>query len=138
VSSLVLVCQVYQQGKHAMSLASITMFNSMNQKELSQIEQGSLILEPHDSVTLFAQGDPADAVYAIIAGDGHVRIGAIDRRSKALMVEVFRIGDIFGEIGVFDGGVRTAGAVAQGSVKLVKIHRTAFLSALERCPLGSI
>ena len=121
-----------------MSLASVTMFNGMNQKELSQIEQGSLILEPHDSVTLFAQGDPADAVYAIIAGDGHVRIGAIDRRSKALMVEVFRIGDIFGEIGVFDGGVRTAGAVAQGSVKLVKIHRTAFLSALERCPLGSI
>src|SRR5689334_2010396 len=118
-----------------MALASITMFNGMNQEELSQIEQGSLILEPHDGATLFAQGDPANAVYAIIAGGGHVRIGAIDRRSKALMVEVFRIGDIFGEIGVFDGGVRRVGAVVQGSVKLVKIHRTAFLSALKRCPL---
>ena len=46
--------------------------------------------------------------YAIIAGDGDVRIGAINRHSKALMVEVLRCGEIFGEIAVIDGGVRTA------------------------------
>jgi CRP-like cAMP-binding protein len=117
-----------------MSLASITAFSGMSQHELSQLEHGSIVLELHDGATLFAQGDPADAVYAIVSGDGHVRIGAIDRRSKALMVEIFRSGDIFGEIGVIDGGVRSAAAVIEGKMKLVKIRRAAFLTALGTNP----
>jgi len=117
-----------------MSLASVTVFSGMSQVELSGIEQASLILEPPNGATLFAQGDPGDAVYAVISGDGHVRIGAIDRRSKALMVEIFHTGDIFGEISVIDGGPRSAAAVIEGRVKLVKIRRATFLSALRSCP----
>lgn len=117
-----------------MSLASVTVFKGMSEHDLRRLEQGSIVLEPHDGATLFAQGDPSDAVYAVIGGDGHVRIGAIDRRSKALMVEVFRSGDIFGEVGVIDNGARTAAAVIEGRVKLMKISRTAFLHALRTCP----
>lgn len=117
-----------------MSLASITVFKGMSQHDLRRLEQGSVALEPHDGTTLFAQGDPADAVYAVTGGDGHVRIGVIDRHSKALMVEVFRSSDIFGEIGVMDSDVRSAAAVIEGRVRLVKISRAAFLSALKTCP----
>ena len=88
-----------------MSLASVAAFKAMKSEDLAQLEAGSVTLEPRDGTTIIAQGDPADAVYAIVAGDGHVRIGAIDRHSKALMVEVFRIGEIFGEIGVIDDGL---------------------------------
>ena len=59
-----------------MSLTSITVFKSMTREALSVLEQGSVILQSRDGATIFAQGDPADAVYAIIGGDGHVRIGA--------------------------------------------------------------
>jgi CRP/FNR family transcriptional regulator, cyclic AMP receptor protein len=117
-----------------MSLASITVFKGMSQHDLRRLEQGSVVLDPHDGATLFSQGDPSDAVYAVISGDGHVRIGVIDRHSKALMVEVFRRGDIFGEIGVVDNDVRTAAAVIEGRVKLVKISPAAFLSALKTHP----
>jgi CRP/FNR family cyclic AMP-dependent transcriptional regulator len=117
-----------------MSLTSITVFKSMTREALSVLEQGSVILQSRDGATIFAQGDPADAVYAIIGGDGHVRIGAIDRHSKALMVEVFRAGEIFGEIAVIDGGHRTAAAVAEGSVRLAKIRAAVFLDALANCP----
>src|SRR5271166_7190346 len=106
----------------------------MSSEEIGRLEQGSVILEPRDRATLFTQGDPADSVYAIIAGDGDIRIGAADRHSKALMVEIFRAGQIFGEIGVIDGGVRSASAVIEGKVKLVKIRRAAFLAALASCP----
>jgi CRP-like cAMP-binding protein len=58
----------------------------------------------------------------------------MDRNSKALMVEVFRVGEIFGEIGVIDGASRTATAVAVGRVRLVKIRRAEFLAALANCP----
>ena len=118
-----------------MSLDSIAVFKGMTGEALSRLEQGSVILEPRDGAAIFTQGDPADAVYAIIAGDGHVRIGAIDPRSKGLMVEVFRAGDIFGEIGVIDGGARTATAVAEGRLRLVKIRQAAFRSVLAEVPM---
>lgn len=117
-----------------MSLASIPVFKGMPGEAITRLEQGSVTLEPRDGSTIFVQGDPADAVYAIVAGDGHVRIGAMDLRSKALMVEVFRAGEIFGEIGVIDGGNRTATAVAEGRLQLVKIRQAAFRAALAGVP----
>ena len=92
------------------------------------------ILEPRDGAEILGQDDPSDAVYAIIAGDGHVRIGAIDRRSKALMVEVFRAGDIFGEMGVIDGHPRSATAVVEGRVRVARITAAAFQDALHSNP----
>ncbi len=117
-----------------MSLASISLFKGMNALELRQLEQAGTMLEPRDGATIFAQGDPADAVFAITAGDGHVRIGAVDRHSKALMVEMFHTGDFFGELGVIDGKPRTTSAVSEGRVTLVKIRAAAFRSALANSP----
>ncbi|MGD0105278.1 MAG: Crp/Fnr family transcriptional regulator [Rhodopila sp.] len=117
-----------------MGLTSIAVFQGMRPEEVSRMQHGSVIVTPREGEQIFAQGDPADAVYAIVAGDGHVRVGAVDRRSKALMVEMFRSGEIFGEIGVIDGGTRTASAVAEGRVQLMKIRRAAFLAALASCP----
>jgi CRP-like cAMP-binding protein len=117
-----------------MPLTSISVFKNLTADVLNRLEQGSVRVEPRDGASVFVQGDPADSVYAILTGDGHVRIGAVDRGSKALMVEVFRAGEIFGEIGVIDGGARTASAVAKGRLQLVKIRAPVFLSALADCP----
>jgi CRP-like cAMP-binding protein len=116
------------------SLAPISLFKALDARDLNQLEQAGTTLEPHDSATIFEQGDPADAIYAITAGDGHVRIGAVDRHSKALMVEMFHTADIFGELGVMDGGTRSATAIVEGRVTLVKIRAAAFLFALANCP----
>ncbi len=91
-------------------------------------------MEPRSGAEIFTQDDPADALYAIVGGEGDVRIGAIDRRSKRLMVEVFAAGDIFGEIGVIDGGARTASAVAEGRVRLMRIGAAAFMAVLAETP----
>jgi CRP-like cAMP-binding protein len=115
-------------------LDSVLLFQEMQPADLALLEAASTILEPRDRGTVFDQGDPADAVYAVIGGDGHVRIGAVDQHSKALMVEVFRAGEVFGEIGVIDGGARTASAVVEGRVRLARIRSHAFLEALGRSP----
>ena len=115
-------------------LATVTAFANLNHAERARIERVSLISDPRDGAEVFSQGDTPDAVYAIVGGDGHVRIGAIDRRSKSLMVEVFHTGDIFGEIGVIDGRSRTATAVVVGRVRLVRIPGAVFLSALSQDP----
>jgi CRP/FNR family cyclic AMP-dependent transcriptional regulator len=118
-----------------MSLASIALFKGMTAEACSRLESAGTVLEPRDGTTIFEQGDPADALYAIIGGDGYVRIGSIDRHSKALMVEVLRVGEVFGEIGVIDGSPRTATAVADGRVRLLKIRQATFLDALATSPM---
>jgi CRP/FNR family cyclic AMP-dependent transcriptional regulator len=117
-----------------MSLASIAIFQGMAGEHLDRLALASTMQEPRDGATIFSQGDPADAVFAIIGGEGQVRIGAVDRNSKALMVELFRPGEIFGEIGVIDGGTRSASAVAEGKVRLAKIRGAAFVDALASSP----
>ncbi len=113
-------------------LATVAAFVNLDHTERAKLEHVSTVLEPRDGAEVFCQGDVADAVYAIVGGDGHVRIGAVDRHSKSLMVEVFHNGEIFGEIGVIDGGPRSAAAIVEGRVKLVRIPGAVFLSALSR------
>lgn len=118
-------------------LAGVTLFRDMPSAELSAIERLGHVSEPADGVELFAQGDPSDALYAIVAGDGRVRIGAVDERGKALMVEIFVAGDVFGEIGIIDAGARTAAAVVEGRVRLFRLPAAAFLAtAAAQAPIG--
>ncbi len=113
------------------ALLGVSAFDGIDRTELDRIEARSRIVEPRDGAQLFAEGDPADAVYAVIGGTGHVRIGAIDRSSKGLMIEIFGTGDIFGEIGVIDGSTRSADALAEGRVRLLRIDARLFMSALQ-------
>ena len=120
------------QSPQASRLATVAALVNLDEAERAMLERVSMMSEPRDGTQVFGQGDISDAVYAIIDGDGHVRIGASHRCSKALMVEVFHAGDLFGEIGVIDGRPRSASAVVEGRVKLVRIPGAVFLSALSR------
>jgi CRP-like cAMP-binding protein len=111
-------------------LLGVAPFQGLDRAELDRIEASSRIVEPRDGARIFAEGDEADAVYAVVGGTGHVRIGATDRSSKGLMIELFGTGDIFGEIAVIDGSTRSADAVAEGRVRLLRIGARVFLDAL--------
>jgi len=115
-------------------LASVEIFSDVPGPTLRQIERGSIALEPKNGSLVFRQDDPSDAIYAIVAGEGFVRIAAASAASKVLMVEVFRRRDVFGEIGVIDGEARTAHAEVDGQVRLLKIPREVFLDAMAHTP----
>jgi hypothetical protein len=119
------------------TLADVTAFRDMALHVLDRIETRSRSIDVRDGAQIFAQGDASDAVYAVVGGPGRVRIGAIGRGSKGLMVEIFGTGDIFGEIGVVDGGIRTADAFAEGSVRLLRISASLFMETLAQ-PLHSV
>jgi CRP/FNR family cyclic AMP-dependent transcriptional regulator len=112
------------------ALLSVTAFKGMDPAELDRIEARSRMLEPRDGTQICAEGDAADAVYAIVAGTGHIRVGSLDRSSKGLMYEVFGAGEIFGEIGVIDNSTRTADGVVEGRMRLLRINGSVFLDAL--------
>ena len=116
-------------------LARISVFAGLPDEALQRLNAGAAPSEVHNGDEIFTQDDPADALYAITGGEGTVRMGAVDRRSKKLMVEVFAQGDVFG---VIDGGARTATATAEGRVRLVRIGGGAFMAVLGETPLLGI
>lgn len=85
--------------------------------------------------TVFRQNDEADAVYAIVGGEGRIRLSVPGEQTKRLMVEVLQEGDVFGEVGVLEAAPRTADAYADGPVRLIRIPAAVFLSVLGETPL---
>jgi len=118
----------------AEDLARIGLFGTLPAEALARLADSSRRIAPADGSPLFAQGDAPDAVYVVLEGRGRVRVGAPDSAAKRLMVEVFRAGDIFGEIGVLDGATRSADALVQGEVKLARIPAATFLEVAESEP----
>ncbi len=79
---------------------------------------------------LFNLGDPSDALYVIASG--RIRIWTVSAAGAEITLNVQVAGAIFGEIGMLDGSVRTAGASAMAPTDLVSISRNAFFAALDR------
>lgn len=118
----------------AEELGRMTLLSALPPEALARLAETARRLAPADGAPLFAQGDAPDAVFAVLEGRGRVRVGAPDSAAKRLMVEVFRAGDIFGEIGVLDGAPRSADALVQGDVKLARIPAATFLEVAESEP----
>src|SRR5262245_43048659 len=54
---------------------------------------------------VFHRGDPCDGIYCVLSGA--VRFGAIAQSGRELIVALIEAPEWFGEIALFDGGVRT-------------------------------
>jgi len=115
-------------------LAGIVVFRGLPEAALQRLWRASTTLEPPSGTRLITQGDKADAVFAVLGGEGHVRIGAADRRGKSLMLAIFRTGDIIGELGVIEDVPRTADALTEGRVRLARVAGPAFMSVIQEYP----
>ena len=79
-----------------------------------------------------SQGDPGDALYAVVSGRVRISSGAADGRE--IFLNIMEPGDSFGEIALLDGGTRTASAVAMVPSELVSLRRDHLFALLEREP----
>lgn len=89
-----------------------------------------------EGAIVFAQGDPGDALYGVVAGK--VRISASTRYGKEIFLNIMEPGDTFGEISLLDGNPRTATASTTAPSELLIIMRTQFLALLRREPMLAI
>ncbi|MCB9793859.1 MAG: cyclic nucleotide-binding domain-containing protein [Alphaproteobacteria bacterium] len=98
---------------------------------LSQLPK--LTLEP--GVCLFAEGDAGDTLYIILKGGV-----AITRRSTSgdvLCLARLGVGQIFGEMAVFNPGARTATATAMSLTRVAALDRATLLQFLvQRDPVA--
>src|SRR5437588_6651905 len=82
--------------------------------------------------TIFAKGDPGSGLMGVLTGAVKVSVASAD--GKDIVLNVFREGDIFGEIALLDGRPRTADATAMSDCELIVIERRDFVPFLSSQP----
>jgi CRP/FNR family cyclic AMP-dependent transcriptional regulator len=82
--------------------------------------------------SIFAKGDPGTGLMGVLAGAVKVSVASAD--GKDIVLNVFREGDIFGEIALLDGRPRTADATAMSDSELIVIERRDFVPFLSGQP----
>lgn len=82
--------------------------------------------------TVFAKGDAGTQLIAVLSGRVKIVVSSPDGREAVL--NVVHEGEIFGEIALFDGCPRTAGAIAINDCELLSIDRRHFLPLVRDQP----
>jgi CRP/FNR family transcriptional regulator, cyclic AMP receptor protein len=82
--------------------------------------------------TIFSKGDPGSGLMGVLAGA--VKVSVASSEGKDIVLNVFREGDVFGEIALLDGRPRTADANAMSDCELVVIERRDFIPFLTSNP----
>ncbi len=82
--------------------------------------------------TLFEQGDTGDALYAIL--EGALEFSILSVSGRKLTLDLMRPGAVFGEIALFDPGVRTATVTASEPSRLRRLRNRDILNQIEQHP----
>lgn len=82
--------------------------------------------------TLFKQGDPGNALYAVLSGSMEISILSLDGRKLSL--DLVGPGAVFGEIALFDPGPRTATVTAAEPSRVLRVLNADVMDELRRYP----
>jgi signal transduction histidine kinase len=82
-------------------------------------------------ITLFEEGESADGVYLVV--DGEVSLSK-DSNHQHVEIAVVRPGEYFGEVGILDGGPRSARATMKTAGRVAKIPGSKVLEVLKAEP----
>jgi len=84
---------------------------------------------------IFAQGDPANAVFYI--QEGQVKLTVVSQQGKEAVVAILGPGDFFGEGCLAGQMVRMASAAAMSECSIVRLEKTALIRVLREEPAFS-
>jgi CRP/FNR family cyclic AMP-dependent transcriptional regulator len=104
-------------------LARAGIFQGVPSTAVSAVTQDLRRAEFASGRTIFAQGDPGDDLYIILAG--RVKIGRRAVDGGLNLLTIMGPSDMFGELSIFDPGPRTLGAIAISDVRVVTMDRDA-------------
>jgi CRP-like cAMP-binding protein len=82
--------------------------------------------------TIFSKGDAGNSLFAVISGTVKISISSVDGRNAIL--NLIGAGEIFGEMSVLDGQVRSADATANTNCEIFAIDRREFLPFMRSQP----
>jgi CRP/FNR family transcriptional regulator, cyclic AMP receptor protein len=104
-------------------LALVPMFRGLSRRQLKNLAGYCEVGDYMAGAAVVKKGDPGDAFYVVLTGQAKVTDG------KRFLVRLLP-GDHFGEIGVVDGGPRTASVTTETPSTLLILTREKFRAAM--------
>lgn len=99
---------------------------------IQSISRASHLRELPRGKVLFDQSSPSDQAYVVRSGCVDLVLSTPDGRE--LVINSMEAGDIFGELGVLTGELRSTRAIARVASRVIAISGSLFLAELEREP----
>lgn len=97
---------------------------------LATIGNGRKILRFEKDQTIFAQGNPTDAVFYI--QNGKIKLSVVSKAGKEATIGVLAEGSFFGEGGLAGQAVHMGSATAMADCTILRIDKKAMMQALHR------
>lgn len=116
--------------KYQAILGSIELFGELTPEELATVSSLAKVQAFATRSAVVTQGDPADALFAIIRG--RLKVVACGPDGRDTVLGIMAEGEVFGEIALLDGGTRSATVTAIEPCELLVIERSRFLELLHQ------
>jgi CRP/FNR family cyclic AMP-dependent transcriptional regulator len=113
-------------------LRTIGPFVDVPATSLRTLAQAAAVVRFGPGDVIVRQGDPGDAVYALI--DGKAEVWLEDAQHGPVLLRTMRPGQLFGETAVLYRGPRSATIKATTEMMTLRISGSAFLELLESSP----
>ena len=97
------------------------LFGMLSANEIDSLISFSRIESYPAGREIFAKGEPGQSLMAVLRGSVKISLPSAD--GKEVVITIFNSGHIFGEIGVLDGGERSADATAMDHCELLVLDR---------------
>lgn len=113
-------------------LDSTELFASLPEEMVASLREHARIRELAKGELLFGEGEDSSELYVV--QDGRIAISTRSSDGRESMVAVMENGGLFGEMGLFDGGPRSAEARALVDSELVEVGYEDVRAAIQQRP----
>ena len=117
-------------------LASITMFEHLNEDDLIALAKVIDELTVPEGHTLFQAGDPGDSLFIVRVGK--IELFIKDTAGQKIVLTTAEPGDMFGELAMLDSGSRTATALALTESEVLVLDRDDLVLLFQRKPEAAL
>lgn len=118
--------------KHTTLLRSIPLLAGLDAAQLAEIATLARVAKHPARAVVVTQGEPATALFAII--QGRLKVVSCGPDGRDTVLGIMAEGEVFGEVALLDGGLRSATCTAIEPCELLIIDRSEFMKLLESSP----
>ncbi len=113
-------------------LKSLPLFSTLSDTDLIRLSDMAKEFTYKNGEYVFYEGDPPD--WFCIVKEGNIKAIKQAEDGKEIIMHMFKAGDTFGEVAVFDRRPYPASALAVGKTTVIKFHHTHCFEILETMP----
>lgn len=118
--------------KHQALLGSIPLFAALSAEQLSKVAALAQVRSYASREVVVNQGEPARALFAIVRG--RLKVASCGPDGRDTVLGIMAEGEVFGEVALLDGGMRSATCTAIEPCELLAIERAEFMELLQKSP----